>query len=123
MFRSLRVRNYRLYASGQVVSLTGTWMQRVAQDWLVLTLSNSGPAVAGVMINAVGTGWVFLVNAGSTLAVIGGLLLMQSSELHRSPPLARAKGQLREGLRYVRSRPDLLLTMLLVFVVGTFGLN
>src|SRR6266496_3637594 len=45
MFRSLRVRNYRLYASGQVVSLTGTWMQRVAQDWLVLTLSNSGTAL------------------------------------------------------------------------------
>src|SRR6266516_1748797 len=42
MFRSLAVRNYRLYASGQVVSLTGTWMQRVAQDWLVLTLSGSG---------------------------------------------------------------------------------
>ena len=42
MFRSLRVRNYRLYASGQIVSLTGTWMQRVAQDWLVLQLTNSG---------------------------------------------------------------------------------
>ena len=35
MFASLRVRNYRFYASGQVVSLTGTWMQRAAQDWLV----------------------------------------------------------------------------------------
>ncbi len=45
MFRSLRVRNYRLYASGQLVSLTGTWMQRVAQDWLVLTLTNSGTAL------------------------------------------------------------------------------
>ena len=38
MFRSLRIRNYRLYASGQAISLTGTWMQRVAQDWLVLTI-------------------------------------------------------------------------------------
>ena len=46
MFRSLRARNYRLFAAGQVVSLTGTWMQRVAQDWLVLELSgNSGTAV------------------------------------------------------------------------------
>ena len=45
MFRSLRVRNYRLYASGQLVSLTGTWMQRVAQDWLVLELTNSGTAL------------------------------------------------------------------------------
>jgi MFS family permease len=234
MFRSLRVRNYRLYASGQVVSLTGTWMQRVAQDWLVLTLSNSGvalgivtalqfgpalmfslwggvladrydkrrillitqsamavlaatlgaldltgvvqlwhvyvlagllgvasaldipvrqsfvvemvgnddlpnavglnaatfnsarvigPAVAGLLINLVGTGWVFLANAGSTLAVLAGLVLMRTGELRRSPRVARARGQLREGLRYVRSRADLLLAMLLVFVVGTFGLN
>ena len=45
MFRSLRVRNYRLYASGQLISLTGTWMQRVAQDWLVLELTNSGTAL------------------------------------------------------------------------------
>src|SRR3954466_16395504 len=46
MFASLHVRNYRLFASGQVGSLTGTWMQRVAQDWLVLNLShNSGTAV------------------------------------------------------------------------------
>ena len=46
LFSSLRVRNYRLFASGQVVSLSGTWMQRVAQDWLVLNLShNSGTAV------------------------------------------------------------------------------
>jgi MFS family permease len=234
MFVSLRVHNYRLYSSGQAISLTGTWMQRVAQDWLVLELSNSGtalgvvtalqfgptllfslwggvladrydkrrllmltqsamvlvaltlglldvtgvvtlahvyllagllgvasaldipvrqafvvemvgqedlpnavglnasifncarivgPAVAGLMINAVGTGWVFLVNAGSTLAVIAGLALMRPAELRRSPPVARARGQLREGLRYVRGRPDLVLTMLLVSVVGTFGLN
>jgi hypothetical protein len=75
------------------------------------------------MINAVGTGWVFLVNAGSTLAVITGLALMRSAELHPAPRVARGKGQLREGLRYVRGRPDLVLTMLLVFVVGTFGLN
>ena len=45
-FRSLHVRNYRLYASGAVVSNVGTWMQRVAQDWLVLQLtSNSGTAL------------------------------------------------------------------------------
>ena len=48
MFRSLRVRNYRLYASGQLVSLTGTWMQRVAQDWLVLELTNSAVALGVV---------------------------------------------------------------------------
>ncbi|MDP9643879.1 MFS family permease [Actinopolyspora lacussalsi] len=50
MFRSLRERNYRYYASGQVVSLTGTWMQRAAQDWLVLELSDGSPAALGVAV-------------------------------------------------------------------------
>lgn len=46
MWDSLRVRNYRLFAAGQVVSLMGTWMQRVAQDWLVVTIThNSGVAI------------------------------------------------------------------------------
>jgi MFS family permease len=234
MFRSLRVRNYRLYASGQLVSLTGTWMQRVAQDWLVLQLTNSGtalglvtalqfgpslvlglwggmladrgdkrrlllitqtalavlalllglldvagvvqywhvlvlaallgltaavdtpvrqsfvvemvgrddlanavainstifntgrilgPAVAGVMISAVGTGWAFVANALSSIAVLAGLAMMRTDELHPAPHIARARGQLREGLRYVRSRSDLMLSMALIFVIGTFGLN
>ena len=234
MFRSLRVRNYRLYASGQLVSLTGTWMQRVAQDWLVLSLTNSGtalgvitalqfgpslllgpwggvladrgnkrrillatqsaialaalllglldvagvvqywhvilfatalgvitaidtpvrqsfvvemvgkddltnavainstifnsgriigPALAGVVISAVGTGWAFVGNAASSIAVLTGLTLMRTNELFPSPPVQRARGQLREGLRYVRARRDLVLTMVLIFVFGTFGLN
>jgi MFS family permease len=234
MFRSLRVRNYRLYASGQLVSLTGTWMQRVAQDWLVLSLTNSGtalgvvtalqfgpsiilglwggmladrgdkrrmllmtqtglalvalllggldiaglvqywqvlalatalgvisaidtpirqsfvvemvgkddlanavainstvfnagriigPAIAGVMIAAVGTGWAFVANAASSVAVLVGLAMMRPAELFPSPQLIRARGQLRAGLRYVRGRGDLMLTMVLVFIVGTFGLN
>ncbi len=234
MFRSLRVRNYRLYAAGQLVSLTGTWMQRVAQDWLVLELTNSGtalgivtalqflpsllfglwggvladrydkrklllatqtglalvalilgvldvtgivqywqvlvlalllglvsavdspvrqsfavemvgpddltnavglnstifnsarilgPAVAGVMITVVGTGWAFVANAISSIAVLTGLALMRPSELRPSPAIDHVRGQLRAGLRYVWRRQDLLLTMILVFVVGTFGLN
>jgi MFS family permease len=234
MFRSLRVRNYRLYASGQLVSLTGTWMQRVAQDWLVLELTNSGtalgvitalqfgpalglglwggvladrgnkrrlllatqsglallalvlgvldvtgvvrywqvvvlalllglvsaidtpvrqsfvvemvgpddlvnavalnsttfnvgrilgPAIAGVMIAAVGTGWAFIANAASSVAVLGGLAMMRTGELYPSVPVRRAKGQLREGIRYVRGRRDLLLTMALIFVIGTIGMN
>src|SRR4051794_10884495 len=48
IFSSLAVRNYRLFASGQIVSLTGTWMQRVAQDWLVLTLSNNSGTALGI---------------------------------------------------------------------------
>ncbi|WP_114453198.1 MFS transporter [Halopolyspora algeriensis] len=50
MFRSLRERNYRYYASGQIVSLTGTWMQRAAQDWLVLELSGGSPAALGFAV-------------------------------------------------------------------------
>jgi MFS family permease len=234
MFSALRVRNYRLYSAGQLVSLTGTWMQRVAQDWLVLEITNSGtalgvvtalqfgpqlllglyggiiadrgnkrrlllgtqtaialvalllglldvtglvaywhvlvlagvlgvitavdtpvrqsfviemvgredltnavainstifntgrivgPALAGVLITAVGTGWAFLGNAASSIAVLAGLLLMRTSELRPAPAVARARGQLREGLVYVRGRRDLVLTMVLVFVIGTFGLN
>ena len=234
-FRSLRVRNYRLFATGQVVSLSGTWGQRVAQDWLVLELSDNsglalgittglqflpvllfglyggvladrydkrrlllgaqaamgllalllavldlsglvqlwhvfalafglgvaaaidtpvrqafvvemvgpddlpnavslnsatfnsariiGPAFAGIAIAAVGTGWVFLANAVSYVAVLVGLRAMRTAELFPSKRLQRAKGQLREGLAYVRERPPLLVPMLLVFVVGTFGLN
>jgi MFS family permease len=234
MFRSLKVRNYRLYASGQLISLTGTWMQRVAQDWLVLELTNSGtalgvvtalqfgpslllglwggvladrldkrrlllvtqtslalvalllglldvsgvvqywqvlvlattlglitaidtparqsfvvemvgrdelanavainatifnsgrilgPAIAGIVISAVGTGWAFIGNAASSVAVLVGLVMMRPAELFPSPQLRRAGGQLREGLRYVRARRDLMLTMVLIFVFGTFGLN
>ena len=234
MFRSLRVRNYRLYASGQLISLTGTWMQRVAQDWLVLQLTNSatalgvvtalqfapslglglwggvladrldkrrlllvtqsglglaalalglldvlgaialwqvmalafvvgvigamdtparqsfaaemvgredltnavainstifnagrvlGPAAAGVLISWLGTGSAFLVNAASSVAVLVALALMRTRELHPTPRVARAPGQLRDGIAYVRGRPDLELVMVLVFIVGTFGMN
>jgi MFS family permease len=234
MFGSLRVRNYRLFASGQIVSNVGTWMQRIAQDWLVLELSgynpvalgiaaslqflptlfltlwagvladrvdkrkllvlvqsgmvvcalvlglldvsgvvqlwhvyllclvfglftafdppvrqsfvgemvgrehlanavalNSstfnlarivGPAIAGLMIIWTGTGWVFLVNAVSTVAVIVGLLRMNPGELHRTPGKSpERRGQLREGLRYVRGRPDIVAVLVLVFCVSTFA--
>ncbi|MDQ2835934.1 MAG: MFS transporter [Actinomycetota bacterium] len=232
--QSLKVRNYRFYASGQLISLTGTWAQRVAQDWLVLQLTNSGtalgivtalqfapslllslyggaladrgdkrklllftqtgmglaalllglldvtgavqlwhvlalaavlgiisaidtpirqsfvvemvggedlpnavalnattfnlariigPAIAGVVITAFGTGWAFLGNAVSTIAVLAGLLLMRSAELYPSKPVDRQPGQYRDAIRYVRSRSDLMLPMLLMFVIGTFGFN
>ncbi|MFC4950373.1 MFS transporter [Pseudonocardia sp. GCM10023141] len=235
MFASLRVPNYRLYAGGQIVSLIGTWMQRVAQDWLVLDLSGGsaaalgvaaalqfsptlvlslwggvladrldkrrallvlqvamgmcalalglavvtgtvalwhvyvlcalvgcfsaldvpvrqsfvselvgteqvgnavalnsltfnlarivGPSVAGVMIAAVGTGWVFLINAVSYAGVVTALALMNTAGLQRTEPVPRAPGQLREGLRYVRGRPDLMAVLLLVFLVSAFGIN
>jgi MFS family permease len=234
-FSSLRIRNYRLFAAGQVVSNTGTWMQRVAQDWLVLSLSHNsgsalgittalqflpmllfglyggvladrypkrqlligaqiamgvfalvlgildltgavalwhvyalafalglaavidtptrqafvtemvgpdevpnavslnsatfnsariiGPAIAGVMISAVGTGWVFIGNAVSFGAVIAGLMLMRDRDLQRAARVARSPGQLRDGLAYLRRHEELFVPIILVGVVGTFGLN
>jgi MFS family permease len=234
-FRSLHVRNYRRFAAGQIVSNTGTWMQRVAQDWLVLQLTHNngtalgittglqflpmllfglwggliadrypkrrllfitqstmglqaillgvltlthlatvwhvytlafvlglvtafdnparqsfvveivgkedlpnavglnsatfhaarvvGPAVAGLLINLVGTGPVFLINGASYLAVLAGLYSMREAELHPSEPVLRGRGQLKEGLRYVRHRSDLLLPIVVAGIVGTFGMN
>jgi MFS family permease len=233
-FRSLRVRNYRLFFFGQLVSVSGTWMQQVAQDWLVLKLTNQalpvgvatalqfapvlalgawgglvadrldkrrlllatqaamaslalvlgtltatglvrlwmvyalalllgcatafdmptrqafvtemvgpehltnavglnsavfnsarvvGPAAAGVLIAAVGIAPAFLLNGASYLAVLGGLLAMDPAELQRRPPVARARGQVRAGLRYVLATPVLRSTLALVAVIGTLGLN
>jgi MFS family permease len=234
-FSALSNRNFRLFASGQLVSNTGTWMQRVAQDWLVLELSGKsgtvlgittalqflplllfslwggviadrlpkrpvlivtqsvaglqalvlgvltitgratvwqvyilalvlgvvasldtpvrqaftsemvshrdlpnavalgsatfnmgrvlGPAAAGVLIAVLGTGPVFLINAASYLAVIAGLLLMRTRDLHPAERVPDGKGRLREGLRYVIHRRDLLLAILIVSAVGTFGFN
>ncbi|MGW2417836.1 MFS transporter [Streptomyces sp. NPDC001709] len=234
MFSSLKVRNYRLFFIGQAVSNTGTWMQRIAQDWLVLSLTGSsaavgittalqflpmlvfglyggvlvdrlpkrptllvtqssmavtglalatltltgqvqvwhvyvaafavglatvldnparqsfvsemvgpeqlqnavslnsanfqsarlvGPAVAGLMITGVGTGWAFLANGLSFVAPITGLLLMRARELHVVRRTPRGKGQLREGLQYVAGRPELIWPIVLVGFIGTFGFN
>ncbi|MEV4379462.1 MFS transporter [Streptosporangium sp. NPDC049644] len=233
MFRSLRVYNYRLFAAGGVVSNVGTWMQRTAQDWLVLDLTKGnaaalgltvalqflplllfglwggmladrypkrlllivcqslmgllaltmgvltvtgsaqvwqvyvmaftlgliacvevptrqafvvemvgrkdlsnaialnsssfnlarvvGPAAAGVLIHALGgTGPIFLINFVSFAAVLSGLLLMRTSQLTTPEPVPRAKGQLREGLRYVMARPELLMPILLIAFVSMF---
>ncbi|EHP40309.1 major facilitator superfamily multidrug efflux transporter [Cupriavidus basilensis OR16] len=235
-FRSLNNFNYRLWAGGAIVSNVGTWMQRTAQDWLVLThlthknatsvgivmalqfgpqmlllpltgfaadhfdrrklllatqaamgtlalglglltlsghvqlwhvylfafllgcvtafdsparqtfvselvgdadLSNAvalnstsfnaarmiGPAVAGVLISVVGTGWVFLINAASFGAVLGALSRLRLGELHRKARAVRTRGSFAEGFRYVWRRPDLKAALLMLFLIGTFGLN
>jgi MFS family permease len=83
----------------------------------------AGPAVAGLVISAVGTPTAFFVNAASFAAVLISLKLMRQSELRPAQPVPRARGQLREGLRYVRRRPSLWMTMLLIFFVATFGMN
>ncbi|MGE5290080.1 MAG: MFS transporter, partial [Micromonosporaceae bacterium] len=82
-----------------------------------------GPAVAGLVISAVGTPIAFMVNAASYGAVLVGLKLMRPSELRPAEPTPRAKGQVREALAYVKERPSLWLLMMLVFFVATFGMN
>jgi MFS family permease len=233
-FRSLHVRNYRLFFYSQLVSLTGTWMQTTAQSWLVLKLTGSGvalgvmmaltflpmllfgvwggviadrldkrrtliwtqstaavlavamwaivftgvvelwmiyalalllgfvtvvdvptrqafviemvgpdevtnavglnsavfngarlvgPAIAGVLIPVIGLSPLFLFNAISFVAVIGGLAAMRHDELVHTARAPRARGQIRDAFRYVWSTPVLRSTLLLVTVVASFGFN
>ncbi len=83
----------------------------------------AGPAVAGLVIAVLGTPAAFLVNAASYGAVLVSLKLMRVSELNVADRLPRAKGQLREAMRYVKERPALWMTMVLIFFVATFGMN
>ncbi len=80
-----------------------------------------GPAVAGILIAAVGEGWCFVLNAVSFIAVVGSLMVMDQSTLSPSPPAARERGQLRAGFRYVFHTPALLIPLIMMGLVGTFA--
>ena len=80
-----------------------------------------GPAIAGSLIAAVGTGWVFLINAASFVAVLISLIVLRTLPLRERP--TRARGSLLEGFRYVLGRDDLKAVLLMLFLIGTFGLN
>jgi MFS family permease len=80
-----------------------------------------GPAVGGVLIASVGSGWVFLINAASFAAVLGSLCLLRLADLH--PNRRASRGGLAEGLRYVWARPDLKAVLAMTCLIGTFGLN
>ena len=77
-----------------------------------------GPAVAGIMIATVGEGPCFLINAGSFVAVVASLLTMDASGLRPAEPTPRARGQLREGLAYMKRTPELAVPLLMMAVVG-----
>jgi MFS family permease len=85
---------------------------------LVNVARSIGPAVAGILIATVGTGVCFLANAGSFVAVVISLSMLDTSKLNPTPPQARAKGQLREGFRYIRSKRDLAVPLLMMAAVG-----
>ncbi len=78
-----------------------------------------GPAVAGLVIATAGEGICFLVNAASFAAVVFSLLVLDTTSISPSPPAGRRRGQLREGLRYVRRTPELALPLLLMTIIGT----
>jgi MFS family permease len=82
-----------------------------------------GPPIAGVLINSVGFGWCFTVDAISYVAVLVGLLMMHPSQLRRSTPALRAPGQVREGIRYSRSVPDIWIPLTIMTIVGMLTFN
>ena len=82
-----------------------------------------GPAIGGLVITLVGLGVCFFINAASYIAVIVGLSMMRSAELHPTAPVERAKGQIREGLRYVWRTPGLRNTLLAIALIGIFAYN
>ena len=82
-----------------------------------------GPGVAGMLIAVIGSGWVFLINAASFAATIVAMALMHVHELRVSTKPPRKSGQIREGWRYVGSRPDIVVVLVMMSLVGTFGVN
>lgn len=82
-----------------------------------------GPAISGLLISAVGTGWVFIIAAVSFLAPLTALYLINPAELYIQTTVKAAKGQIREGLRYVRTRTDIVVILIVAGLVSAFGLN
>jgi MFS family permease len=82
-----------------------------------------GPAAAGILMVTAGLSWTFLINAITYVAVLTALLAMRRSELRRVPRVARAKGQVRAGLRYAWGAWQLRVPLLMMAVIGTLAYN
>ncbi|GGC89581.1 MFS transporter [Tersicoccus solisilvae] len=82
-----------------------------------------GPAVAGLLVAAIGSGWVFLLNAISFAVMIGAILALRTDQLRVLPRAKAGRGLIREGFRYVRGRGDIIAVLTAIFLIGTFGLN
>ena len=83
----------------------------------------TGPAISGLLIAAIGTGWVFILNGVSFLGVIGALMALRVAELHRHERRARKTTGLLEGFRYVRDRPELATIFTMLFLMAAFAMN
>jgi predicted MFS family arabinose efflux permease len=82
-----------------------------------------GPALAGVLVTTLGYGWCFTVDAVTYVAVIACLAMMRPEELRRVPPRPRQAGEVRAGLRYLRSVPALFITYAMLAAIGLFAYN
>jgi MFS family permease len=82
-----------------------------------------GPAIAGGMIVLVGAGWAIGINAAAGLITITALLLMRTSELRVAAPVAAARGQIREAVRYVLGKPTIAWPMAMLLFVAVFGMS
>ena len=82
-----------------------------------------GPAVAGILIAIVGAGWVFIINSGTFLATIIALIAIRVSELRAQPRAPRERGQIVAGFRYVLGKPSIIVVLIMVGIIGTFGMN
>lgn len=82
-----------------------------------------GPAAAGLLIAIVGAGWVFVINAGTFIATIIALVAVRVNELRAQPRAPRARGQIVAGFRYVLGKPAIIVVLIMIGIVGTFGMN
>ncbi len=82
-----------------------------------------GPALAGLLVSTVGFGWCFLLDGLSYVAVLVAFWRMNPAELRQAPVTPKGKGQIREGLRYARSIPELWVPLVMTAVIGTLAFN
>jgi len=82
-----------------------------------------GPALAGLLVTTVGFGWAFALDGLSYVAVLVALLMMDPRQVRRAPITPRGKGQVRDGLRYVRTIPELWVPLVMMAVIGTLSYN
>ncbi len=96
----------------------------VVLNSLVINVSRIfGPTLAGLLIVTLGYGWCFTIDAFSYLAVLICLFMMRPEELRRRPPKPRAKGEVRDGIRYIRSVPVLWIPMAMLAAIGILAYN
>jgi MFS family permease len=82
-----------------------------------------GPALAGILVVSAGYGWAFTLDALSYVVVIICIIRMRPDELFSYPVVARAKGAVREGIRYIRDTPVLWISFVMLTLIGVFSYN